>query len=379
MNSKTITIQQNYTPTYSSNYAGNRDKTFDILKGIGIILMVIGHAGCPKLMREYIYTFHMPLFFIASGYFFSAQNINKKRDFLIRRLKSIYLPFWICSVIFLLLHNTFFHLGIINSDYGLGPNIGSYEYSYSEITRRFFQISLTMGGYEPFLLGAYWFMGALMTASILMCYGTYILNLVIKSINISTLVLALGSLLMVGIIFSSPQLNCLPHRVKTVLLGIFFMVVGFYLKNVINIQTISSLRLLEFAIPVSIVTFLIFPASMDYGFSLKDCLFLSIEGVAGTLIIYVFSKWLSRKQAGKVLSYFGKKSLWILSLHMLIFKLSGLIEISIYDLPPSMIGYHPVIPHEGSIYWIVHTCMALAISLIIAYLYNNALSFIKKR
>ena len=43
-----------------------RDSTIDILKGIGIILVVLGHADFP--FRDWVYLFHMALFFITSGY-----------------------------------------------------------------------------------------------------------------------------------------------------------------------------------------------------------------------------------------------------------------------------------------------------------------------
>lgn len=51
-----------------------RQRWIDIVKGIGIILMVIGHADAPRLLKIWIYGFHMPLFFIIAGYTF---NRNK--------------------------------------------------------------------------------------------------------------------------------------------------------------------------------------------------------------------------------------------------------------------------------------------------------------
>lgn len=36
----------------------------DIAKGIGIILVVIGHTIGSQRVNDIIYTFHMPLFFI---------------------------------------------------------------------------------------------------------------------------------------------------------------------------------------------------------------------------------------------------------------------------------------------------------------------------
>lgn len=49
----------------------SRIATFDILKGIGILLMIIGHStGKIPYLRDFIFSFHMPLFFLVSGYFF---------------------------------------------------------------------------------------------------------------------------------------------------------------------------------------------------------------------------------------------------------------------------------------------------------------------
>lgn len=36
----------------------------DITKGFAIILMVFGHSSIPKSISNYIWSFHMPLFFI---------------------------------------------------------------------------------------------------------------------------------------------------------------------------------------------------------------------------------------------------------------------------------------------------------------------------
>lgn len=62
-----------------------RDKSFDILKGIGIIAVVLGHFIEPYRANHFIfkgilvliYSFHMPLFSFVSGYFgrFSSKSI----------------------------------------------------------------------------------------------------------------------------------------------------------------------------------------------------------------------------------------------------------------------------------------------------------------
>ena len=47
-----------------SSITGNafRDEIWDVMKGIGIFLMVLGHSGSPSFLRVFVYAFHMPLF-----------------------------------------------------------------------------------------------------------------------------------------------------------------------------------------------------------------------------------------------------------------------------------------------------------------------------
>lgn len=51
-----------------------RDNNFDCIKGIGIFLMVVGHAALPNIVRQWIYGFHMPLFFILAGFMFNTEK-----------------------------------------------------------------------------------------------------------------------------------------------------------------------------------------------------------------------------------------------------------------------------------------------------------------
>lgn len=43
----------------------------DVVKGIAIILMIVGHTKCPKTLNHIIFSFHMPLFFVLSGLTFT--------------------------------------------------------------------------------------------------------------------------------------------------------------------------------------------------------------------------------------------------------------------------------------------------------------------
>lgn len=81
-----------------------RDIAIDILKGIGMLLVIIGHSGCIWPFYPAIYAFHMPLFFIVSGLFFSTKNtIWEVAIIESKRLILNYLYICIISIFFLFL------------------------------------------------------------------------------------------------------------------------------------------------------------------------------------------------------------------------------------------------------------------------------------
>lgn len=56
----------------------NRDIVIDITKGIGILLVILGHlVTYGSLVSSVIFSFHMPLFFVVAGILFPKNNIPK--------------------------------------------------------------------------------------------------------------------------------------------------------------------------------------------------------------------------------------------------------------------------------------------------------------
>lgn len=348
-----------------------RDNTIDILKGIGIILMVIGHASCPKLLRDFIYPFHMPLFFIASGYFFKDKNISEKWSFVVRKIKSIYIPFLLCSLAFLLLHNLFFKLGIINNQYGAITGTVSALYSLQEIIDRFMKIVFKMDFYEFYLLGAYWFMRAMFFSSLIMCFGTWFLNIFLKSVTKSIITLSILCLLIAGILrYTGYPLPYIAQGGFREMMAVFFIGVGYMIRKKQEIL-LKSVAIPILALILYCAICCIYSPSLSYLGNCYDYMAIPFTGVTGTYIVYYLSSIWSKSNSSKLISYIGRKSLWILTLHLLMFKLSELLEITLYDLPIQMIGCHTVIPAKDNWFFLIHTFVAISIPTILAYLFTS--------
>lgn len=97
-----------------------RFKEIDIAKGIGITLVVLGHLTTP--LHDYIYSFHMPLFFILSGFFFSKNiNLYKRSRLLLLSYTFYYLIALIKSLCLTFIHKNRPNIDTINPELINGP------------------------------------------------------------------------------------------------------------------------------------------------------------------------------------------------------------------------------------------------------------------
>lgn len=67
-----------------------RNTVFDSMKGLAILCMIIAHSPRDPFIWKFIHTWHMPLFFIISGFFFHPKTI---RDYLQKNARQLLLPY----------------------------------------------------------------------------------------------------------------------------------------------------------------------------------------------------------------------------------------------------------------------------------------------
>ena len=72
-----------------------RNETYDLMKGIALILMMLCHLVYTEgLVKHFIYSFHMPLFFILAGLFAKKiEDIPSFKDYTRKNAKRLLLPY----------------------------------------------------------------------------------------------------------------------------------------------------------------------------------------------------------------------------------------------------------------------------------------------
>lgn len=70
-----------------------RTEWIDICKALAIYCMVLGHVGTAKPVSEFIHVFHMPVFFLLSGYCFNEVKNSNIGQLIAKRFKSLIVPY----------------------------------------------------------------------------------------------------------------------------------------------------------------------------------------------------------------------------------------------------------------------------------------------
>lgn len=82
-----------------TSQAPKRDESFDILKGLLILFVIIGHSRFPFSVEHFLFSFHMPAFFFISGYFYKKRALKEELAVDTRRLLIPYM--FSCCVLIL--------------------------------------------------------------------------------------------------------------------------------------------------------------------------------------------------------------------------------------------------------------------------------------
>ena len=355
----------------------NRNTVISISKGIAIILMVIAHAEAPGWLCKFIFEFHMPLFFITAGYFFSLKYLHDEAIFVKKRVKGLYVPFVKWSVIFLALHNLMFKIGILNETYGNEMGGVTHPYSWHQIQQNLWNIFTAMGGYDQFLCGAFWFFRGLFVASILYLIIYKVLDSTIKPARFKKAIPYLICVIMLILCgwktYEGLKVITLVQGGYRDMMGCFFFGIGFIFRQ--YAESYNAMIKRYYAIIWTTIVFgtivyafsYYLTANMNWRSSYTQFLSLPVPALLGFLMTYNISMLLDKKDnwLRRFLVYTGDNTLNIFIFHIVAYKVVSLIKIWYYGLDMQQIGCHMVI-HEHSqedAFWILYTIAGVGIPL----------------
>lgn len=71
----------------------------DAAKAFGMMIVMWGHIHFNDISNDFVYAFHIPLFFALSGMVFIPEKYVGFKDFVVRKVKSLLVPYAIYSVV----------------------------------------------------------------------------------------------------------------------------------------------------------------------------------------------------------------------------------------------------------------------------------------
>ena len=282
----------------NESVSSKRVAWLDIGKGIAIICVVLGHCitGLDSPLKQAVFTFHMPLFFIYAGITFRPKPLKEQASSSFKRLIIPYVLLFSITALFVLLHADHLSRKLIQ-DIGLTFVFAS-------------AVKVKPWGFAA--AGMIWFLVVLFLSRI-------ILNILATSFEKSKMPLIARIALMcalaaLGII--AGRFAYLPLSFDLVPLACLFMYAGYEVKEHDALQRATSWPMVCIAIAVWI-------ASMQFcWFSMGDRMFayapLAIAGsFAGTIVVSKASQLIERYVAPlkTYLAFMGRNSMLVFALH----------------------------------------------------------------
>ncbi|SHN78989.1 acyltransferase family protein [Desulfitobacterium chlororespirans] len=286
-----------------SNSLVKRVLWIDILKGLGIIAVVLGHSGYQN--GYFMFFFHMPLFVFASGYLYKKNFNMSWCEASKRKFKHLMVPY----IVYMLL------ITLIMCSYNLVAGASLPKALNLDWRSLILGGSLLNGAY-----GVFWFATFLFTVQILYDF----LQRKVKS----SWFLGLIIIAFYGIAHwesTNYQHIFVPGNVDVALFGIIFYALGhlFHEKDWFNKERAGRLLLLGSIAYLAVFFYLYGEGMIRFGLDLKHRQYyfwgtVILTPLSCTIIIAYLSKLLSRiKVIRTVLEFLGQATMEIMYLHIM--------------------------------------------------------------
>ncbi len=326
-----------------------RDKAIDVLKAIGIIMMVYGHCGLPG--THFIYLFHMAIFFIVTGFLFDDRKFNSFdswKRYIIKKFKKLYIPYVVINGGGTALNNIFIKINIYTDNPGIRNYVPDNQITTymtpKQMVNELAHVLVFRGGTQ--LGDATWFLATMFES--LFCYSLVALLLYKKSERVRASVNLIISVLLLCASYVLGIKGITLYRYQLIGYVYILFFIGQYGKKALQ-------RLKPIWIFICFVILLVLNqfGSIEISKSIMtNPMYYVVCSIAGFVMIYGVSKYITDIRG---LSVIGQHTLAIMILHFAAFKVITLIEIAYYGLPLYVLAAFPT--YQGNTIWGIGYCI----------------------
>ena len=272
------------------------DNAIDVVKGICIILMVIGHYIPSGILRDIIFSFHMMAFVFFSGYFYNSKR--RTTDAIKHMLNGFIKPYAVAAILAVLLsHDSWGVENIIEKglQYIMGMSFADRVFTSFESVGPIYFMLFLFAVRLIYLLVDHW-----------------ISREYVKWI-------AVVGLALLGIVCGAKG-YWLPWSLDIACYALIFYKMGVCFRENGFLLEIRGMPVLYFVM-APIWAYMIYSGSMEIAIRNYGQYALTVIGsICGILLIYMLSSyiWNNVRFVGKVLALTGRASLYILVVHTVI-------------------------------------------------------------
>lgn len=282
-----------------------RNRMIDIARGIGIILVIVGHLHhffeWTSMTYIVIYSFHIPLFLIVSGICQKNRKDMKIMDIARDKFISIMVPYFVFSILTLLF---VFPESAQAKQWMVGMFIGIGDTD-------------TLGFNIPL-----WFLPMLFCATMIFSVINKIANIIArKSIIRFTMFLGVCSLLCVFLGKRMPQL---PYSLNNAMVAQFFLFVGFGLRTIyMRNQNLFKSKMVQVILFVSCLLIWLAGLKINGRVDMNSETYNYVPvylmtGIVGSILTLFVSSAIDKifSKGAELLAYIGRSSMYIMVFHI---------------------------------------------------------------
>ena len=335
-----------------------RSEKIDIVKCIGIVAVVCGHAG---LGTTFVSQFHMPLFAFISGYLFADKYANSLKGvgkYTLKKIKTIYVPFIIFEFLFLAFHNLLFKLGLISSVSGQSA------YTPKDFLNQAIRI-ITLGGGER-LVGQLWYLISLFEITIIFCVIIYFKKKIDKLTN-EIVGISFVIVIVVGLYFAAQYIK-MPRQLNVSFVLLVFYAIGYFTKNKLKNNYREAVKKYKYIIGLLMIAIIINCMRFSDAWTNNTYYLIALVSAAcGIVLSFCLAEIIYCFIKGKIknaIIYIGQSTLNILVFHAFFIGIVQYVYVRIANLPHKLAGSWPPV-NGGILLAIIYVIVGITLSLLV--------------